>query len=442
VKGLIFTYLMCYGGAVVSLFRPWYGLLIYVCFAIIKPESLWHWAFQGGGGNFSRIIAIALLVGWAIHGFGNWNLGRSRTTMFALVGFWCWAALSAVVAASNTTVAVHFLEELAKIVLPFVVGVTLIDSEKKVKQLAWVILISQGYVAWELNLSYLSGFNILDGRVGPGNFAGMDNNCVAIAMVTGAGLAFFLGMHEKIWWRKWLAFLCAGLMAHTILFAFSRGGMLALVILGGVTFLLIDKRPRHFAFFGLAVIAGLLLAGPEVRERFALSFADKEHRDASAQSRIDMWNICLRLTGEHPLFGIGPDHFPVHAKSFGLTEGKIAHTLWLQIAAELGVVGLALLLLFYLGTMKKLWPLARRKVPDASEWDVAVARMVIAAFTGFIVSAQFVSLQGLELPYYICLVGAGTLKLRSLRRPALAPQWTPQPAPAYRPRPWTRTQNS
>ena len=44
MKGLLFTYLLTYGGAVVSLFRPFHGLLIYICFAIIKPEALWYWS--------------------------------------------------------------------------------------------------------------------------------------------------------------------------------------------------------------------------------------------------------------------------------------------------------------------------------------------------------------------------------------------------------------
>jgi len=55
-----------------------------------------------------------------------------------------------------------------------------------------------------------------------------------------------------------------------------------------------------------------------------------------------------------------------------------------------GVAGLAFLILFYLSTMAKLWPFARRKVLDATEWEVAVARMTIAAFAGFMISAQFV----------------------------------------------------
>ena len=33
-KGLIFTYVVTYGGALVSLYKPYVGLLIYVCFAL------------------------------------------------------------------------------------------------------------------------------------------------------------------------------------------------------------------------------------------------------------------------------------------------------------------------------------------------------------------------------------------------------------------------
>jgi hypothetical protein len=40
--------------------------------------------------------------------------------------------------------------------------------------------------------------------------------------------------------------------------------------------------------------------------------------------------------------------------------------------------------------------------------------MTIAALAGFMLSAQFVSLEGLELPSYITMIGAGTLKLTSV----------------------------
>ncbi len=411
--GLLFTYFCTYGGALASLFSPFVGLLIYVCFAIVKPESLWYWSVPAG--NYSRIIAIALLVGWFINGMGNWNLGRSRGILLALLAYLGWSCVSAAVS-DNPTVGFAFVESLSKIVLPFVVGLTLIDSVAKLRQLAWTIMLSQGYVAFTLNESFYQGYNRLH-EIG---FGDMDNNCVAIAMVAGAGLAFFLGLHEEKLWKKLLAFLCAGLMAHSIMFAFSRGGMLGLIIVGMVSFVLIPKKPAHYAVFALAILLGVRLAGPEVLNRFSSTFADQKERDESAQSRLDMWKICVDIMIAEPIVGIGPDHFTINARKYGLAQGKEAHTLWLQIGAELGFPGLAAILTFYFLCMARCWPL-RHAVPGDDPFIADSARMIIAGLSGFLVSAQFVSLEGLELPYYIVLIGAGTLKLTSQLQPAHQP---------------------
>ena len=39
--------------------------------------------------------------------------------------------------------------------------------------------------------------------------------------------------------------------------------------------------------------------------------------------------------------------------------------------------------------------------------------MVTASLIGFCVAAQFVTLHGLEIPYYVVLIGAGALKLNT-----------------------------
>ena len=104
------------------------GLLIYICFAIIRPEAPWHWSVPAG--NYSRIIAIALLIGWAAQGFGNWNFGRARPVAFALTGYMAWTALIYAFA-PVPAVAWHFVEMQAKIVLPCLVGLTILDSIEK-----------------------------------------------------------------------------------------------------------------------------------------------------------------------------------------------------------------------------------------------------------------------------------------------------------------------
>src|SRR5947209_15119042 len=124
MKGLVFTYLLTYGGAAIALVNPFVGLLIYICFAIIKPEAMWHWAVPIG--NYSRIVAVALLIGWLLQGFGNWSFGRARLTVISLIGFMLWATVGALVA-PNPARSWDFIETMAKIVLPFLVGITTID---------------------------------------------------------------------------------------------------------------------------------------------------------------------------------------------------------------------------------------------------------------------------------------------------------------------------
>ena len=93
MKGALFVYLMTYGGAVAALFNPFVGLLIYVSFAVLRPEYVWPWSVEPG--NYSRIIGLALLAGWAFRGFGQWDLGRGKAVILALIGYFAWTILSA-----------------------------------------------------------------------------------------------------------------------------------------------------------------------------------------------------------------------------------------------------------------------------------------------------------------------------------------------------------
>jgi putative inorganic carbon (HCO3(-)) transporter len=407
MKGLVFTYLLTYGGALVALFNPYLGLLIYICFAIIKPESLWYWSVPEG--NYSRIVALALLAGWAFKGLGQWRLGKAAGVVAALLAYLAWSIFSAVQAV-EPGLAWKSVEELAKVVLPFLVGVSLIDSVAKLKQLAWVIVLSQGYVAYELNMAYYSGFN----RVAEIGFGGVDNNGIAIAMDTCIGLAFFLGLGTERWWQKGLAILCSLLMIHVVLMSFSRGGMLSLIITSAVMFLLIPKTARHYALFAVMILIGARLAGDQVVERFQTIFASGEQRDWSAASRQDLWRDALDCAMKHPLLGVGPANWGQVAPRYGWPLGKEVHSTWIQLMAEVGFPGQAFLVAFYALCVKRLWPYVRESEPVFDPWVRSFARMVIAAVTGYALSAQFVTIAGLEAPYYVVLLGAGALKLVTL----------------------------
>jgi len=402
--GLIFTFGVTFGGSLLALWRPFYGLLAYICFALIKPDALWWWSVPTW--NYSRVIAIALLIGWVINGCGDFNFGKAKGIVVVLLMFIAWEGLAT--AFSNETArAWRYYEIHLKIALPFVVGVTLVKTERQLNQLAWTMLLCMGFLAYEVNDYYFSGYNILRYR----GFIGIDNNSFAINLVAATGLAFFLGFESKNLILKLIAFAAAALMAHAVFFSFSRGAMLGLCVVGIVTFLIIPKRPMHLALFALGAAAALVMAGPEVREEFATIFAKEEERDASAQSRTVLWKGAIAMMNDHPVFGVGPDHFRLNVQLYTpYKAGKAAHGTWFQVGAESGYLGFLLFPGFYALCVLKMLRLRKEFKHSRRSPPTFKPHLVIASITGFAVAAIFVSCHLQELPFYIALLGAVSLK--------------------------------
>ncbi len=411
MKGLYFTYLMTACGSLISFISPFHGLLAYVGFAIVKPEAMWPWAVPPG--RYSLLIALSMLIGWTYTKRATFQLGQSWGIVTALGAFLVWSIIGAIVA-PNQKEGWEFVEGLFKIVVPFVVGLTTIDSVAKLKQLAWVMVASQGYVAFELNMDYFRGYNSL----ATSGFGALDNNSAAIGLVTGLGVAAFLGLRSEGFWQKTVALGSAALMAHAVLFSMSRGGMTAMIVSGATAFLIIPKQPKHYLGAVCLLVLVLGAAGPEVRERFGTAFSKKDgEREASAQSRLDLWRDCWDVMQKQPVMGCGPNQWPLIAPNYGWPLGKEAHSLWMQTGAELGFVGLGLLASFYLLCMWKSWVVCWKRTIVQDPFIRTCAQMGVAGLTGFVVSAQFVSLEFLELPYYVVLLSAGALKVHSVRRP-------------------------
>jgi putative inorganic carbon (hco3(-)) transporter len=401
VKGLLLTYVLAFGGAAMSLRQPLIGLFVYALFSIVRPQVMFGWA--GDLRGMSEIVGVAMLIGWAINGFGSWQFARARGIVLALLAFFAWFTLSAVFAA-DPAFAFGSVAERAKVVLAFLVGITMLGSEPSLRTFAWMIVLGHGYLGAEMNWSYVNGYNrAADGLLG-------DNNSFAAAMVAAVGPALFLGFATKQWWKKGLAFGSALLCMHTVLLTFSRGGMLGLIVTGLAMALLMPKKPKYVLALVVAAAIGLRLTGPQLTARFQTTFAAEEDRDASAQSRVELWKDCLLVIERYPVFGVGPWHWPRIASEFGWPAGKQAHSFWLQVGAESGVAALLLLLGFYsLMLYHALW-LARRFRGTVYE---VYGMYAFSGLVGFMVSAQFVSLEGLETPYYLVLVGAAALKLKS-----------------------------
>jgi probable O-glycosylation ligase (exosortase A-associated) len=405
MKGLVITYALAAVGTIGSLQYPLIGLFVYVFFAILRPQFIF--SFAGDMSGISFWVGVSMLAGWVLHRFGSWQFGRGHIVVRMLLAFVVWFAFSCVFALDPQR-AYPQLMVLARYVLPFLVGVTLLTTPALRHRMLWTMVLAQAYVGFEMNLNYLRGYNSA-----AEGFGGMDNNCFAVSMVAAIGPAIALGMRSKTWYEQALAWVCAALILHTTLLTFSRGGLVGMMAVFAVMLVLMPKRPKPLAAVAIALLLAVRFAGPQLVARYATTFASEENRDGSAESRLELWKDCWRVAVEYPVFGIGPANWRMIASQFGWTEGKSAHSVWMETAAEVGFLGSAMLLAFFTFAAWRLWPVARSSTVD--EGDRAIAFGTILSVTGFIVAGQFVSVPGLELPYYVVMVGTSLLRSNSTK---------------------------
>lgn len=123
-----------------------------------------------------------------------------------------------------------------------------------------------------------------------------------------------------------------------------------------------------FLFFLLLPLAALVYTSPQFKSPASESekniFAERfksiiDTGETSNSGRIFIWKETLKSIAREPLLGVGLGNFPVVLKEDValLKAGASAHNLYLNIAAEIGLIGFAVFILLALETIKAAWRL-------------------------------------------------------------------------------------
>ena len=218
-----------------------------------------------------------------------------------------------------------------------------------------------------------------------------------------------------------------------VLLTYSRATLLALAVL--VLAAALVKWLRAITVCAVAACALLLVpvAAPGLYDRVSTLGAltdldDPSEADGSLRGRATEMLAALHAFADHPFLGVGPGQYtPFYSIEYQqisdikfreLDHNRRAHTLYFEMAAEVGLPGLAIFLSIALLLMRNLWR-ARRlwaaERPDLS--DLAVA-LCLSLFT-FLVTACFLS-HAFER-YYWFLIALAAAALDAMR---------PRPEPA------------
>lgn len=165
-----------------------------------------------------------------------------------------------------------------------------------------------------------------------------------------------------------------GVEIFALVYSRSLGAWLAF----GFILLLIGEKRRIFkACLGLAVIFAcfLFLKSPAINKNIFIKNV-RESFEASALSRLPVWNNGLDAVRDHPVFGLGLDHLrktePFSYKIEQVNyEYAHAHNQFIHLAAEAGIPALIAYLAILIGVWWMAIEVARSKMP---EWMILSMR--------------------------------------------------------------------
>lgn len=349
--------------------------------------------FSGGPRVFSVLLAI----------MGGWLVYRERAPLFvrpairrwAIIFLLLWVPMSMSVPGSLDPA--HSLKSVAGLLLYFLAGVALIHSLRRDVDRLWLAKgIGFTLVLWLVDalVQYVLGYDLLgvplthEGRI-VGFFA--DNLRLALFLAVLAPVGLWLLLPRGAPWVIGLYLACT----FVALLSGSRMTMVMLLVVAvGVYWRAKWRYKLPLLIVAVAVAGGLLTLATNhslVQERLQRTLAIGEWNftgvDTALSGRLTIWETAGRMLADRPWTGVGVgafrsayDRYSTRAddpyRTGGGYEGGVyhAHQMYVSIAAESGIIGLAgVLLALFLG-VKWYWtaPPARRD----QAWPFAFALFV------------------------------------------------------------------
>jgi O-antigen ligase len=207
----------------------------------------------------------------------------------------------------------------------------------------WLIVLASGYIAGRADLDYLRGLNLIEnGRV-QGAVGGMfkNPNDLALNMVAVLPLALLLAIRPLPPLRRAVAALCGVLMVMAIVASQSRSGTLGLAAMALVLCaFLVPRKPGVVAAGALAVLLALPLLPSSYWERVASITNEELDQTGSREARSILLRDAFAAFVAHPITGVGAGQFLNYNPDERQELWRETHNVVLQVAAELGILGL------------------------------------------------------------------------------------------------------
>lgn len=246
-----------------------------------------------------------------------------------------------------------------------------------------------------------------------------DNNLYAVGMVMLLPIYLYLIKYSG---NKWVRLALVGgflLTIMTVLGSNSRGGFLALAVVG-FWYWITSRRKFTSMLLVLVLSVGIVQVAPD-RWFDRISTIKTATEDTSFMNRVAAWRVNLSVATTHPVFGGGfeaalnswvwEEHkyksSPIKI-DMDLYTPKVAHSIYFQVLGDLGFVGFFWYLLLLLNAFWTRYrsQLLAKQLAGEWRWASDLSTATVLSLVAFMVGGAGVSLAYYELVFVLIMLVA------------------------------------
>lgn len=399
--------------AIAGLFRPFLGMLVFVVIHFVQPGEL----IPALAPLRIEMVYGTLLVGIIIYRRAS-RTGPSLLSDRIIRGavLLLAAAVLSVPFAVWRGGAASTVVELMKLIALSVLLTVLVDSQNRLRTMLWCMAGVAVWFAGSSLFAYAQGqfyalsydWGSLNRAEGMNSIVGGPNELAGILLALLPLLVVLLRTTRNILVRILLV-TCGAVSLAAIALTASRIAMVGLIAMAiYYVFQSKYKLPTCIA----CVLIGFLVWSrlpPEYKQHYLTvqSYAQGGQLDASNELRLEIWRAGGRIFLNYPILGAGAGQFSTAYGQMFLAGRHAAwmnpHNLLIQVACELGLVGLSAFVYFLWQIVKGIRFTLRGKRDRGFELHYQVAIACSVMFVGVII----LSLVGHTLyrPYWYLLAG-------------------------------------
>ena len=283
----------------------------------------------------------------------------------------------------------------------YLVIVASIRSRSSLLTLLWLLILCMDYHAFWITRDYFTGNYMglrVRGHVG-GVFRGANELAEFIIMTIPICWIIFRNSKKKI--SIIFSLGSIGLLLAGLISTQSRGGLLGLSSMCIMCIVVSKKKLSALLAVISLALCFIFFLPSDILQRYSTLTVYRENIDPSARSRLFIWKKGLQMFVDHPFTGVGIGQFGVafgteyrdrdqeweeiFAPYFGYNAWLRPHNTFVQVLAEIGIIGILGLVFFLITTCRYLWHISRSE----NETQNLVAKCILTSVVGYFTCLMF-----------------------------------------------------